>query len=83
MLFVEWLFYSRSQKDKKSDNSCGLGNGILDALTKVLEGWFFALKWDTPQFSTPGRSLRRATLGRITWTITDNREMQFGLNYFF
>jgi hypothetical protein len=38
---------------------------------------------NTPQFSAPSSSLGSATFGRISSTITNNREMQFGLKYFF
>jgi len=38
---------------------------------------------NTPQFSAPSSSVGSATLGRITSTINNNREMQFGLKYFF
>ena len=38
---------------------------------------------NTPQFSAPARSVGQATFGRISSTITDNREMQFGLKYSF
>jgi hypothetical protein len=38
---------------------------------------------NTPQFSAPSASLGSATFGRISSTINNNREMQFGLKYFF
>jgi len=38
---------------------------------------------NTPQFSAPSRSLGAADFGRISGTIINNREMQFGLKYFF
>ena len=38
---------------------------------------------NTPQFNAPGRNLGDATFGRISSTITGNREMQFGLKYSF
>ena len=38
---------------------------------------------NTPQFSAPTRSLGSAGFGRITSTISDNREMQFALKYIF
>jgi Carboxypeptidase regulatory-like domain/TonB dependent receptor-like, beta-barrel len=56
---------------------------------RIKEGHRVQLRWEsfnflnTPQFSAPSRSLGSATFGRITSTITDNREMQFGLKYFF
>jgi hypothetical protein len=56
---------------------------------RIKEGHRVQFRWEsfnflnTPQFSAPSRSLGSATFGRITSTITDNREMQFGLKYFF
>jgi hypothetical protein len=38
---------------------------------------------NTPQFNAPDRSLGSATFGRISSTIINNREMQFGLKYMF
>ena len=38
---------------------------------------------NTPQFSAPDRTFGNANFGRITSTITSNREMQFGLKYIF
>ncbi|MFN7921716.1 MAG: TonB-dependent receptor [Bryobacteraceae bacterium] len=38
---------------------------------------------NTPQFSAPSRSLGAADFGRISGTIINNREMQFGLKYVF
>jgi hypothetical protein len=38
---------------------------------------------NTPQFSAPGRTFGNADFGRISSTITGNREMQFGLKYSF
>ena len=38
---------------------------------------------NTPQFSAPSATLGSATFGRISSTINNNREMQFGLKYFF
>jgi hypothetical protein len=38
---------------------------------------------NTPQFSAPSRSLGAADFGRISSTIINNREMQFGLKYIF
>ena len=56
---------------------------------RIKEGHRLQFRWEafnflnTPQFSAPARSLGEATFGRITSTITGNREMQFGLKYFF
>jgi hypothetical protein len=38
---------------------------------------------NTPQFSAPSRSLGSADFGRISSTVINNREMQFGLKYLF
>ena len=38
---------------------------------------------NTPQFSAPIRLLGSADFGRITATLLNNREMQFGLKYIF
>jgi hypothetical protein len=38
---------------------------------------------NTPQFNAPSRSLGAADFGRISSTIINNREMQFGLKYRF
>jgi hypothetical protein len=38
---------------------------------------------NTPQFNAPDRMLGSATFGRISSTIINNREMQFGLKYMF
>jgi hypothetical protein len=38
---------------------------------------------NTPQFSAPNRSVGSADIGRITGTMINNREMQFGLKYLF
>jgi hypothetical protein len=38
---------------------------------------------NTPQFNAPSRLLGAADFGRISSTIVNNREMQFGLKYFF
>ncbi len=38
---------------------------------------------NTPQFTAPSRSLGDATFGRVTSTISNNREVQFGLKYIF
>lgn len=56
---------------------------------RIKEGHRLQFRWEafnflnTPQFSAPAQSLGQATFGRITSTITGNREMQFGLKYFF
>ncbi|MGH9674650.1 MAG: hypothetical protein ACRD44_15840, partial [Bryobacteraceae bacterium] len=56
---------------------------------RIKEGHRVQVRWEafnflnTPQFSAPTRSLGSATFGIISSTITDNREMQFGLKYFF
>ena len=38
---------------------------------------------NTPQFAGPDRMLGSATFGRISSTVINNREMQFGLKYMF
>ena len=38
---------------------------------------------NTPQFAAPDRMLGSATFGRISSTVINNREMQFGLKYSF
>jgi hypothetical protein len=38
---------------------------------------------NTPQFAAPSRTLGNADFGRITSTVINNREMQFGLKYIF
>jgi hypothetical protein len=38
---------------------------------------------NTPQFGAPSRSLGNPDFGRITSTVINNREMQFGLKYIF
>ena len=38
---------------------------------------------NTPQFAAPSRTLGSADFGRITSTVINNREMQFGLKYLF
>ena len=38
---------------------------------------------NAPQFSAPSATLGSATFGRISSTIANNREMQFGLKYIF
>jgi hypothetical protein len=38
---------------------------------------------NTPQFAGPDRMLGSATFGRISSTVVNNREMQFGLKYLF
>jgi hypothetical protein len=38
---------------------------------------------NTPQFAGPSRNLGAADFGRISSTIINNREMQFGLKYLF
>jgi len=56
---------------------------------RVKEGHKVQFRWEsfnflnTPQFSAPSRSLGAADFGRINGTIINNREMQFGLKYFF
>jgi hypothetical protein len=56
---------------------------------KVREGHTVQFRYEafnflnTPQFSAPDRSLGSATFGRITSTVINNREMQFGLKYRF
>jgi hypothetical protein len=56
---------------------------------RVREGHRVQLRWEvfnftnTPQFSAPDRSLGNPTFGRITSTLSNNREMQFGLKYLF
>jgi Carboxypeptidase regulatory-like domain/TonB dependent receptor-like, beta-barrel len=53
------------------------------------EGHRIQVRWEsfnftnTPQFSAPSRTLGAADFGRITSTIINNREMQFGLKYLF
>jgi len=50
---------------------------------------YWRFRWEvfnftnTPQFSAPERSLGNPTFGRITSTLSNNREMQFGLKYLF
>jgi hypothetical protein len=54
---------------------------------KPKEGHRIQVRWEsfnftnTPQFSAPSRTLGAADFGRITSTIINNREMQFGLKY--
>ncbi len=56
---------------------------------KVRERHRIQFRWEafnflnTPQFSAPGRTFGNADFGRISSTITGNREMQFGLKYSF
>jgi hypothetical protein len=56
---------------------------------KPKEGHRIQVRWEsfnftnTPQFSAPSRTLGAADFGRITSTIINNREMQFGLKYLF
>ncbi|HUQ95960.1 MAG TPA: TonB-dependent receptor [Bryobacteraceae bacterium] len=56
---------------------------------KPREGHRIQVRWEafnftnTPQFSAPARTLGAADFGRITSTIINNREMQFGLKYIF
>jgi hypothetical protein len=56
---------------------------------RVKEGHRVQFRWEvfnftnTPQFSAPDRSLGNPTFGRITATLSNNREMQFGLKYLF
>ena len=56
---------------------------------KPREGHRVQVRWEafnftnTPQFSAPSRTLGAADFGRITSTIINNREMQFGLKYLF
>jgi hypothetical protein len=56
---------------------------------RIAEGHRVQFRWEvfnltnTPQFSAPSRSLGSATFGRITDTLSNNREMQFALKYLF
>jgi hypothetical protein len=56
---------------------------------RVREGHKVQFRWEsfnflnTPQFSSPDRTLGSATFGQITATSANNREMQFGLKYVF
>jgi hypothetical protein len=56
---------------------------------RIKEGHRLQFRWEvfnftnTPQFSAPSRSLGSATFGRITSTLSNNREMQFALKYLF
>jgi hypothetical protein len=56
---------------------------------RVREGHKVQFRWEsfnflnTPQFSSPDRTLGSATFGQITSTAANNREMQFGLKFIF
>ncbi len=56
---------------------------------KVAEGRTLQFRWEafnflnTPQFGAPNNILGSSTFGRISSTIIDQREMQFGLKYQF
>jgi hypothetical protein len=56
---------------------------------RVKEGHRLQFRWEmfnftnTPQFSGPDRNLGNPNIGRITATLSNNREMQFGLKYIF
>ncbi len=56
---------------------------------RVREGHRLQLRYEafnflnTPQFSAPERSLGNPSFGRVTSTLANNREMQFGLKYLF
>ena len=56
---------------------------------KVKEGHTLQFRYEafnflnTPQFAAPDRTLGDAAFGRITTTLVNNREMQFGLKYRF
>ena len=55
----------------------------------IREGHRLQLRWEsfnflnTPQFSAPNFTFGGATFGRISGTISNNREMQFALKYMF
>jgi hypothetical protein len=56
---------------------------------RVKEGHRLQLRYEafnafnTPQFSAPVRSLGNSEFGRVTGTMINNREMQFGVKYLF
>jgi hypothetical protein len=56
---------------------------------KIREGHTLQFRYEafnflnTPQFNAPSRSLGAADFGRISSTVINNREMQFGLKYKF
>jgi len=61
----------------------------LHKVFRVREGHQLQFRYEafnfvnTPQFNAPGRSLGGADFGRISSTVINNREMQFGLKYLF
>jgi hypothetical protein len=56
---------------------------------RIKERYRVQFRWEafnftnTPQFSAPSATVGTATFGKISSTINNNREMQFGLKYFF
>src|SRR5205807_1981382 len=56
---------------------------------KIREGHNLQFRYEafkflnTPQFNAPSRNLGAADFGRISSTVINNREMQFGLKYLF